>query len=255
MPYKKLRLFFEEPSTEQSASPNPSSTEQIVNDAELTELNIVKVTSPDMPQQAAIITGKAADPPSGWRRILLDGDPITALGSQGQPLQQRPSTYDLWVQIRQAGTEIDPRQIRSLQSVYAVGTDSVSAEATYSGSNAYYYSMLRWGITREPVWYDGPEMSAAKSGQYLIWHTVATGKTGRVFGVHITADEANAYRLYAGTTEIKRFATSGAGTIFIVVQDPIAQNIPAGTYINIQTAAVYTSLTAQYQASMLEDEA
>jgi len=46
----------------------------------------------------------------------------TPLGSQAQSLLQRATTYDLLVQLRNAGSEIDPRQIRALTS-----SDVVSA--------------------------------------------------------------------------------------------------------------------------------
>jgi hypothetical protein len=46
-------------------------------------------------------------------RALLLSDVITAYGSQTQALQQRASTYDLIVQLRSGGSEIDPRSIRA----------------------------------------------------------------------------------------------------------------------------------------------
>lgn len=55
---------------------------------------------------------------------LGSSDIVTAYGSQTQALLQRASTYDLLVQMRNAGSEIDPRSIRALvkstDEVYSV---------------------------------------------------------------------------------------------------------------------------------------
>jgi hypothetical protein len=48
-------------------------------------------------------------------------------GSQGQDLLQRAATYDMLVQLRHAGTEIDPRQIRALTSSDVVDVSDRSA--------------------------------------------------------------------------------------------------------------------------------
>lgn len=46
--------------------------------------------------------------------VLSASDIVTAYGSQTQALLQRATTYDLIVQLRSAGAEIDPRSIRAL---------------------------------------------------------------------------------------------------------------------------------------------
>jgi hypothetical protein len=111
----------------------------------------------------------------------------------------------------------------------------------------------RWGIPREPTWIDGAETTAPAAGTTLVSTTVGTGKTGRVFGVHISADEANSFQLLVDTTVVKRFALTAAGTIHIVLNTPLKDNIPAGAtvkIINVNAAAA----GKVYQASMLYDE-
>ena len=48
-------------------------------------------------------------------------------GSQGQQILQRAATFDLEVQLRSAGVEIDPRQIRALTSADAVDVSDRAA--------------------------------------------------------------------------------------------------------------------------------
>lgn len=52
-------------------------------------------------------------------------------GSQGQQILQRAATFDAIVQLRSAGAEIDPRQIRALTNA-----DVVSSELTKVGGTA-----------------------------------------------------------------------------------------------------------------------
>jgi hypothetical protein len=99
--------------------------------------------TPAEPEKRPIIMAQVLneDPASGWKKILLDGDPITALGSQGQALLQRATTYDLIVQLRNAGDEIDPRQIRALTSSDVVTVQGIT-NALPAGTNIIGYVNL-----------------------------------------------------------------------------------------------------------------
>jgi len=110
----------------------------------------------------------------------------------------------------------------------------------------------RWSIPREPKWIDGAEATAPAAGTALVSKTVSAG-TGRVFGVHITAGEANSFQLVVGTTVVKRFTLGTAGTIHIVLNTPLADNIPAGTTVKIVNVNA-ASTGVVYQASLLYDE-
>jgi hypothetical protein len=115
------------------------------------------------------------------------------------------------------------------------------------------YAKLRWGIPREPVWIDGAETTAPAAGTALVSKTVSTGKTGRVFGVHICTPEANEFQLLAGTTVVKRFSAAAASVIHIVLGTPLKDNIPAGTAITIKNVNA-GSAGKTYQTSILYDE-
>jgi hypothetical protein len=111
---------------------------------------------------------------------------------------------------------------------------------------------IRWGIPREPKWIDGSEITAPAAGTALVSQTVSAG-TGRVFGVHITADEANSFQLIAGVAVVKRFALTAAGTIHIVLNTPLVDGIPSGTVVKIVNVKA-GSTGMVYQASILYDE-
>ena len=102
MPFRKLKLYPE------LAKPKP--LEPRVEHPE-----ILKIAPVEEEKQPILVAQTSQDPPGGgWKKILLDEDPIVALGSQTQALLQRATTYDLIVQLRSAGVEIDPRSIRAL---------------------------------------------------------------------------------------------------------------------------------------------
>jgi len=87
------------------------------------------------------------------------------------------------------------------------------------------YSLLRWGIPREPVSTDGSEQTAPGGGSVLVTVPVPSGKTGKAFAVHITATEANYFQvgiLVGGTfTTVKDYGLAAEGTIEIVVPLPL----------------------------------
>jgi hypothetical protein len=115
-------------------------------------------------------------------------------------------------------------------------------------------SLVRWGITREPSWVYGSETTAPSVGTALVSQAVSSGKIGRVFGVHISADEANQFRLYEGATVKQRFNLNGAGTIFIVLANPLLDSVAAGTTISLKVVSSANSGKV-YQANLLYDEA
>lgn len=140
------------------------------------------------------------------------------------------------------GTIIDPRSIRALTSSDIVSLVSNDLKT------------IRWGITREPTWTDGVETTAPAAGATLVTKTVTAAMTGRVFGVHISADEANQFQLLVDAVVIKRFALGGAGVIHIVLATPLKDDITASAVITIKNVTIGTAGKV-YQASLLYDEA
>lgn len=119
--------------------------------------------------------------------------------------------------------------------------------------SSIYRGISKWGIPREPYWVDGVESTAPGALATLVSVTVGVGLKGRIFGISITADEDNSFRLYSGATVIKRFALGMAGTIFFVVPNPILTDVVAGTTISIKNVGA-GGAGIIYQASILYDE-
>ena len=109
----------------------------------------------------------------------------------------------------------------------------------------------RWGIPREPFWIDGTENTAPAAGTMLVTRVVSPGLSGRVFGVHIKANEANAFQLKVGSATMKDFAVGAEGFLTVVLGNPLVDNIASGTTVYIQNVFTGTSV---YQASILYDE-
>jgi len=115
-------------------------------------------------------------------------------------------------------------------------------------------SMYRWNIPREPSWVDGAYTTAPAADAVLVTKTVGAGVTGRVFGIHISANEANQFDLELAGVPTKRFVLGAGGTLYIILANPILDGIVAGTVIELENVTVGAAGMV-YQASLLYDEA
>ena len=112
---------------------------------------------------------------------------------------------------------------------------------------------IRWGVDREPAWVDGAPGTPAAGG-VLVTQTVGVGVVGRVFGIHISADEANQFDLCLDGTAVNHYVLAAGGTLDIVLASPIQDGIVAAVVITIEVVLAGTGTTV-YQASLLYDEA
>lgn len=115
-------------------------------------------------------------------------------------------------------------------------------------------TVLRWGVAREPAWVDGGEQTAPGAGTDLATKTVTAGKTGRLFGISIAADEANTFDVYLDATATLHYALAAAGQLVIVLPTPIKNAIAAGTVIDLRNVTA-AGAGKVYHAMMLYDEA
>lgn len=115
-------------------------------------------------------------------------------------------------------------------------------------------AVLRWGVAREPAWVDGGEQTAPGAGTDLATKTVTAGKTGRLFGISIAADEANTFDVYLDATATLHYALAAAGQLVIVLPTPIKDAIAAGTVIDLRNVTA-AGAGKVYHAMMLYDEA
>ncbi|MEM2498488.1 MAG: hypothetical protein QXR81_08950 [Candidatus Nezhaarchaeales archaeon] len=117
--------------------------------------------------------------------------------------------------------------------------------------------LMRWGIDAEPDWVEGAETTAPAAGTALVSKTVSAGKTGKVFGVHVVADEGNDFQLgtFDGTTFTvrKRLPLGAKGTIFVVSGKPLINDVAAGLQVQVRNVAA-GSAGVVYQASLLYAE-
>ena len=114
-------------------------------------------------------------------------------------------------------------------------------------------SMYRWNIPREPVWVDGAPGTPAAGG-VLVTQTVTAALTGRVFGIHISADEGNQFDLCLDGTAVNHYVLGAGGTLDLVFASPIQDGLAAAVVITINVVVAGTG-TNVYQASLLYDEA
>jgi hypothetical protein len=113
----------------------------------------------------------------------------------------------------------------------------------------------RWGYNVEPAWIFGSETTAPAAGTSLVSKTVSTGKRGYIFGVYITAQEGNDFKINwtsGGTARSIRIIFPGKGTLMSTF--PKAYNegysADAGTSITI-TNVNAGSTGIIYQAGIL----
>lgn len=116
-------------------------------------------------------------------------------------------------------------------------------------------SILRWGVAREPAWVSGTVTDNPGAGTALVSKTVTAGKTGRVFGLSITADEANTFDLYADAVKKAHFAMAAAGNIYVVLPAPMVDSLAVGTVVAIKNVSAAGGAGKYYQAQLLYDEA
>lgn len=112
---------------------------------------------------------------------------------------------------------------------------------------------IRWGIPREPTWTHGAENTAPGDLTALVTKTIGTGKTGQLYGFHVSAGEANSFRVSDGTTTLL-YHSAGAGPIDIVLPSPLIKDIVAGASITVKNVNA-AAAGIVYQASVLTDEA
>jgi hypothetical protein len=119
-------------------------------------------------------------------------------------------------------------------------------------------TLKRFGRDVSPFWVYGSEATAPAAGTALVSRTVTSGKTGYIYGLIITAGEANDFRLNwtsGGTTRSVRFALASRGSVVLI--SPVALNeglsADGGSSITITNVNAGSSGIV-YQAALLVAE-
>jgi len=135
-------------------------------------------------------------------------------GSQGQDLLQRAATYDILVQLRHDGTEIDPRQIRALTSSDVVDVsdrsardlgkvDVVTMPNVVQAAKDRYLTDITKVVTQKKI-----DLTATG-----VIYTPASGKKIRIKGFAWSSNADIITALRFGTTGDPLFAIQAKGVI------------------------------------------
>jgi len=112
----------------------------------------------------------------------------------------------------------------------------------------------RFGDDVEPEWFSGGKITAPPPNTVLVSKTVSSGKTGYIYGFHITAGEANDFDVNwvsGGVSKSVRIIFSGKGSLCYTGFTPFNKGEPAdgGTDITI-TNVNAGSTDVVYQARL-----
>jgi hypothetical protein len=107
-------------------------------------------------------------------------------------------------------------------------------------------------------WIHGTEQTAPAANTNLVTKVVGSGKVGYIYGILITASEANKFTLNwtsGGAAKSISFQLSARGTLLYVFWVPLNEGSPAdsGTSITIKNVTAGTS-GSTYQAGFLYGE-
>jgi hypothetical protein len=116
----------------------------------------------------------------------------------------------------------------------------------------------RWGYAVEPTWIYGAEITAPPANTALVSKTVSSGMKGLIYGLFITAQEANDFKVNwtsGGVSRSLRIVMGGKGTVVATFEKPLNEGLPAdaGTTITI-TNVNAGGVGMIYQAGILYAE-
>jgi len=115
--------------------------------------------------------------------------------------------------------------------------------------------LIKFNRSVSPAWVYGSEATAPASGTSLVSKTVGSGKSGYVYGVFISAGEANEFKLSwvsGGSTYGIRIPFSSKGAIYSILDVPINEGLPASSGSTITLTNINAGSTgAVYQAGVL----
>jgi hypothetical protein len=116
----------------------------------------------------------------------------------------------------------------------------------------------RWGYTVEPRWIYGGETTAPPANTSLVSVAVSTGKKGLIFGLFITAQEANDFKINwtsDGVARSLRIVMGGKGTVVATFEKALNEGLlaDAGTSITVTNVNAGNSGVV-YQAGILYAE-
>jgi len=120
------------------------------------------------------------------------------------------------------------------------------------------YKLIKFNRNVTPVWVYGSEVTAPAANTSLVSKTVSTGRTGYVYGIFISAGEANDFKLNwtsGGVAYSIRIPFSSKGAVQVVFDVPANEGLPADAGSTISIVNVNAGSTGVvYQAGFLYAE-
>jgi hypothetical protein len=118
--------------------------------------------------------------------------------------------------------------------------------------------LIKFNRNVSPTWIYGPELTAPAAGTSLVSKTVSSGKSGYIYGVFISAEEVNTFKLIwisATVARSIRIPFSGRGAVMVVFDVPINEGLPADAGSSVSVVNVNAGSTnVIYQAGILYAE-
>ena len=118
--------------------------------------------------------------------------------------------------------------------------------------------LIKFNRNVTPAWVYGGEVTAPAAGTALVSKTVSTGKTGFIYGIFISAGEANDFKLTwasGGASYSIRIPFSGKGAVHATYEIAINEGLPADGGSTISITNVNAGSTGiVYQAGILYAE-
>jgi len=161
--------------------------------------------------------------------------------------RDRPSEASLSVVglLDKTGAQINPATEDTLNSRLDVALTTLAR-------------LERWGRDVEPAWIYGNEVTAPTAGSALVSKAVSTERTGYVYGIFISAQEANDFKLNwtsRGTAYSIRIVFAGKGTLVATFEKAINEGLGADANSSITITNVNAgSAGVVYQAGILYAE-
>ncbi len=115
--------------------------------------------------------------------------------------------------------------------------------------------LIRWGRAVTPVWVYGGEITAPPANTALVSVSVPSGKRGYIYGVYISADDANDFKINwtsNATSRSIRILLGSKGTVLAVFNTPINEGYPADPQTTITITNIFAGgPISVYQVGLL----
>lgn len=162
---------------------------------------------------------------------------------------------DGWLKVR-----TDPASAFEVSIVEALRELSwaLYSQAEASALLSRLAPLARWGRDAAPAWVHGDEVEAPPAGTTLVSKSVGAGKLGYVYGLLISAEEPNSFRLSwtsGGAPHHVRLPLASAGSLSLQAPAAINEGLPADGGSTISISNVNPAGSGKvYQARLLYAE-